>query len=130
VQTRLLTRAALIPRWLLGALVLVAALLGGAGGATLLLEQRLAAVAAGGLSARILRYNPFTGTLHLEDVRGVPPVAGLAVGAAVVRAHVELSALLAGRVRLSEERTLPGADAGLASGLIEIVHAVEAALAE
>ena len=102
MQTRLLPRAALVPSWLLAALGLVAVLLGGAGGATLLLEHRLAGVVAGGLSARALHYNPFTGALLLEDVRSVSPAGGFAVAAAAVRAHVDLPALLTGPVALSD----------------------------
>lgn len=98
-----MTRAGLRhARWLVVPLVLAAGVLGGAGAATLALEHRLARAIPGGLSIRVLHYNPFTGALLLHDVRARTAARGLTVDAATVRARVDLVALVEGRLALRD----------------------------
>src|SRR5688572_17540984 len=87
-------------RILLGFVSLIALVFGIAGGATLLLERRLAAAVPGGLTFRVLRYNPFTGQLSMADLRGRDAQGRDVLAADTVTATANLTAVLTGGVTL------------------------------
>lgn len=91
-------------KFLLAVVGLAAVLFGGAGVATWLVEQRLAALAPGGLLFDALRYNPLSGRLTLQHVRGRDANGRDIFRADEVTATVPAAHLLAGVVTLQRVR--------------------------
>jgi hypothetical protein len=114
-------------RALLVALTLLAAALTAAGVAALVVERRLATLAPGGVEIAALHYNPFTGRLALQGVRGRDAAGHELFRAEHVIARLNPFRLLLRPLALSEARVTaprltlraePGFDlAELAAGL-------------
>jgi hypothetical protein len=83
---------------LVAAVAVVAFIVGAAGAATMLLARQVSSLLPGGVQARVLRYNPYSGHLLLTGLSGRDASGRLVFEADSVEATADPFALLAGAI--------------------------------